>query len=199
MYPINVTTGEPGARSKGLGWAGAIFMVAKMLLALPHLIIVGILGRLAAIVAYIGFFFVAFTGELPPGLRDMLVAIMRWEVRTYAWVAALTDEYPPFEWEETDYVAKLSVEDPSQRSKGWAVAGIFLVKFLVLIPQLIVLVFVVVGAFFAMWFNFFKIAFTGESSAEVHDFLTGTMQWGSRVEAWAYGLTDEYPPFRLDP
>jgi hypothetical protein len=199
MYPINVTTGEAGARSKGLGWAGAIFMVVKMLLALPHLIIVSILGRLAAVVAYFGFFFVAFTGVLPGGLRDMLVAVMRWEVRTYAWVGALTDEYPPFVWEETDYVAKLSVEDPPQRSKGWAVAGIFLVKFLVLIPHLFVLAFVAVGAFFAMWFNFFKIAFTGESSPAVHDFLTGTIRWGSRVEGWIYGLTDEYPPFRLEP
>ena len=197
MYPINVTTGEAGARSQGLGWAGAVLFV-KLLLALPHIIIVGILGRLALIVAYIGFFFVAFTDDLPPGLRKILVAIMRWEVRTYAWVAALTDEYPPFEWEEVDYPAQLTVEEPAERSKGMAWAGIFLVKFLLLIPHVIVLAFVAIGAFFAMWFNFFKIAFTGESSAAVHDFLTGTMRWGSRLEGWAYGLTDEYPPFRLE-
>ena len=196
MYPIDFTAGEAGPRKRGLGWAGAIFFV-KAILAIPHFLILSALGNLAFAAAYIGYFFVAFTGELPSGLRSMMVATMRWEVRTTAWLVALTDEYPPFEWEETDYPAKLTVAETTEPSKGWAVAGIFLLKFVALIPHLIVLMFVFIGAFFAAWYGFFKIAFTGESSAAVHDFLTGTTRWGVRISAWLFGLTDEYPPFQL--
>ena len=196
MYPIDFESGEAGERSAGLGWAG-VFLFVKMLLALPHLIISNILSNLGAIVAYVGYFFVAFTGEMPAGLRDIMVVTMRWQARTWAWIDALTDEYPPFEWGEPDYPAKLTVGDNPEPSKGLAVAGIFLIKLLMIIPHLILLTFVIVGAFFAAWFNFFKIAFTGESSQAVHEFLTGTIRWALRVNGWAYGLTDEYPPFRL--
>jgi len=197
MYPVNVTTGQAGERSRGYGWAG-VFFVVKSLLALPHLIIINILRNLAFIVAYIGYFFVAFTGEMPPGLRNIMVAVMRWEVRTYGWIGALTDEYPPFVWEEDDYPVQLAVDDPETRSKGLAVAGIFLpIKFLLALPHLIVLAFLFIGAVFAAWFGFWKIGFTGQSSQGIHDFLTGTMRWSMRVTAWLYGLTDEYPPFQL--
>jgi len=197
MYPVDFTAGQAGERSRGLGWAGVFFFI-KALLALPHLIIVSILGRLAFVIAYIGFFFVGFTGKQPGELRSIMVAAMRWEARTYAWVGALTDLYPPFIWEEDDYPARLTVGDaPETPSRGLAWAGIFFIKVILLIPHLIVLAFVFIGLFFAAWFGFWKIAFTGESSPGVHRFLTGTIRWWMRAQAWLYGLTDEYPPFRL--
>lgn len=197
MYPVDYSAVEAGDRSNGLGWAGVFFPI-KVLLALPHLLIVNVLGSLANVVAYIGFFFVAFTGELPAGLRDILVAALRWQVRVWTWIGAISDEYPPFTLEEVDYPATLKVEDPEKRSTGLAVAGIFLpVKVLFLLPHLIVLSFVWIGAFFATWIGFFIIAFTGRSSPGIHDFLAGTIRWSVRAFAWLQGLTDEYPPFRL--
>lgn len=197
MYPVNFTAGQAGERSRGLGWAGVFFFI-KSLLALPHLIIINILGNLAFIVAYVGFFFVGFTGKMPDGLRSMLVATMRWSARTYAWMGALTDLYPPFVWEEDDYPARLTVGDaPETPSRGLAWAGIFFIKFILLIPHIIALALIFIGVFFAAWFGFFKIAFTGQSSQGTHDFITGSIRWAMRASAWLYGLTDEYPPFRL--
>ena len=95
-YPSQLTAeyGD-GTRSRGLAVLGILFGL-KYLLALPHLIIVGVLGYAAGIAAWIGFFIVAFTGSLPEGLHDFLVGVNRWNVRVIAWVASLTDEYPPF-------------------------------------------------------------------------------------------------------
>lgn len=198
MYPVDVTTGEAGARSRGLGWAGVVFFLKGVLL-IPHFLILWALGTLAGVVAYVGFFVVAFTGELPQGLRDILLAVLRWQVRVGGWFVAFTDDYPPFAWDDVDYPVRFTVEDPPERSRGLAVAGIFFIKFLMLIPHFIVLWFLSIAAFFATWFGFLTIAFTGNSSQGIHNFLTGTTRWTMRATAWLYGLTDEYPPFQLAP
>ena len=66
-----------------------------------------------------------------------------------------------------------------------------------LLPHLIVLWFLSIGTFFAVWFGFIQIAFTGKSSEGIHNFLTGMARWTTRATAWLHGLTDEYPPFQL--
>lgn len=199
MYPVSFTAGEAGGRRKDLGVAG-IFFPIKLLWALPHLLITGALGSLSNVLAYIGYFFVAFTGELPPFFRDTLVAIQRWQLRTTSWIAAITDEYPPYTWDDVDYPVRWDVTDPVTRSKGLAVAGIFLpVKLLLALPHLVAVMFLALVAVFAAWINFFIIAFTGASSPGIHNLLVGLTRWGSRLTAWLWGLTDEYPPFSLQP
>jgi hypothetical protein len=198
MYPVSFTAGEAGERRRDLGVAG-IFFPIKLLWGLPHLLITSALGSLSNVLAYIGYFFVAFTGELPPFFRDTLVAIQRWQLRTTSWIAAITDEYPPYTWDDVEYPVRWDVTDPATRSKGLAVAGIFLpVKLLLALPHLITVAVLAVAAVFAAWFNYFIIVFTGKSSPGIHNFLVGITRWGSRLEAWLWGLTDEYPPFSLD-
>jgi hypothetical protein len=81
-------------RNRLLGLAG-IFGI-KFLLALPHFIVVGILGFAAFITAWVGFFIILFTGKLPEGIHTFIEGTLRWGARVYAWIAGLTDRYPPF-------------------------------------------------------------------------------------------------------
>ncbi len=71
----------------------------KFLLALPHLIIVSVLGSVAGIAGWVGFLLIAFTGTLPRGLHDFFVGVLRWSSRTWGWILSLTDEYPAFSLE----------------------------------------------------------------------------------------------------
>jgi hypothetical protein len=32
----------------------------------------------------------------------------------------------------------------------------------------------------------------------MHNFVVGMLRWSTRVTAFMYGLTDKYPPFRLE-
>lgn len=81
-------------RNRLLGLAG-IFGI-KFLLALPHFIVVGILGIAAFIAAWVGFWIILFTGRLPEGIHTFVEGTLRWGARVYAWIAGLTDTYPPF-------------------------------------------------------------------------------------------------------
>jgi hypothetical protein len=185
------------APSRGLAATGVFFI--KWVLAIPHLLIVGALQGLTQVLAYIGYWIVTLTGSYPPGFLPLIDMAFRWSARAWGWIAGITDEYPPFEGDPADYPIALNLPRPDQPSKGWAVAGIFVVPKLVwLIPHVIALVFVNIGAVFAIWFGYLAAMFTGRLSPGIQDYVASTIQWNARTTAWLVGLTDEYPPFALD-
>lgn len=74
--------------------------LAKWLLAIPHYIVLTILGILAAFAVIIAWFAILFTGNYPRGLFNFVVGVMRWSLRVQAYAFLLvTDRYPPFSLE----------------------------------------------------------------------------------------------------
>ncbi len=43
----------------------------------------------------------------------------------------------------------------------------------------------------------FAILFTGSFPGSMHGFVVGVGRWYNRITAYAFGLTDKYPPFSL--
>lgn len=68
----------------------------KWILAIPHFIIVAVLGFVAAIVVVIAGFSVLFTGKYPEGMYKFVVGVQRWTMRATLYAVFMTDEYPPF-------------------------------------------------------------------------------------------------------
>lgn len=190
IYSHNV---EP---RRGLAAWGIVLV--KLILAVPHMIVVGALQYLAGILAYIGYWVVAFTGTMPQAVHRLLEISFGWSARMWGWVAGITDVYPPFET-DPDYPVDFPVSRPIEPSRGWAVAGLLLVpKVVAAIPHLIVMAFLTLGAAVAGWVGYVVTALTGSFPAGIQDFLAGVLQWNLRVAAWLAGLTDDYPPFELD-
>jgi hypothetical protein len=73
-----------------------------------------------------------------------------------------------------------------------------LFRFLMAIPQLVVLWLLGIAAFVVVVIGWFGALFTGRLPVFAADFLTGYLRWLSRVYAYLYLLTDVYPPFSLD-
>ena len=71
--------------------------LVKWLLAIPHYIVVAVLGAAAIVVAIIAWFAILFTGRYPQALFDYVVGVGRWALRVNAYAFLLvTDDYPPF-------------------------------------------------------------------------------------------------------
>jgi len=69
----------------------------KWLLAIPHYIVLVVLGVIAIFAIIIAWFAILFTGRYPRGLFDYVVGVGRWGLRVRAYVSLLvTDRYPPF-------------------------------------------------------------------------------------------------------
>ncbi|MGD9030678.1 MAG: DUF4389 domain-containing protein [Anaerolineae bacterium] len=71
--------------------------LVKWLLAIPHYIVLAVLGAVAVVVIIIAWFAILFTGSYPRSLFDYVVGVFRWALRVQAYVSLLvTDQYPPF-------------------------------------------------------------------------------------------------------
>jgi Domain of unknown function (DUF4389) len=71
--------------------------LVKWLLAIPHYIVLIVLGVIAIFAIVIAWFAILFTGRYPRALFDYVVGVGRWGLRVQAYVSLLvTDRYPPF-------------------------------------------------------------------------------------------------------
>jgi hypothetical protein len=168
------------------------------LLAIPHFAILYVLNPVLEILVFISWFAILFTGNIPEGMFNFMVTIHRYQWRVYSYMLWMREPYPPFDFTGaaidpgTD-PARLSIQYPERLSRG-----LIFIKWLLIIPHVIVLLFLFIGAFIASLIGFFAVLITGAWPKGLRDYIIGVIRWGTRVGAYAYLLTDVYPPFSLD-
>jgi hypothetical protein len=100
-HPADLDVRYPERLSHGL------VLVKWWLLAIPHYVVVGIFQGgagfyqcgLVAILTFFAAITLLFTGRYPEDLFRLIVGLNRWTFRLWAYVALMTDEYPPFRLE----------------------------------------------------------------------------------------------------
>ncbi|HEY5639907.1 MAG TPA: DUF4389 domain-containing protein [Dehalococcoidia bacterium] len=162
----------------------------KWLLAIPHLIVLYALGVVVYVITIIAFFSILFTTKYPEGLFKIAVGVLRWQANVYAYILLLRDDYPPFSWESGQYPVTLDVEHPESLNR-W----LPLIKWLLIIPNMIVFVIVALVAYVVLFFAWFAILFTGNFPRGMFDFVVGMLRWSLRLNVYLYLMRDEYPPF----
>jgi Domain of unknown function (DUF4389) len=124
---------------------------------------------------------------------DFSRELTRFEARVGAYMALLTDRYPSTVEEQSVHL-EIEYPDVERDLKRWMP----LVKWLLAIPHYVVLVFLGIGAVFAIVAAWFAILVTGRYPQVLFDYVVGVARWSVRVNAYAFLLvTDQYPPFSL--
>ena len=210
-YPVRLT-GELDSNLSRWLW------LVKMFLAIPHYVVLAFLWVAFLVTTVIAGFAIVFTGRYPRPLFDFNVGVLRWNWRVgfYVYAALGTDRYPPFTLARTDYPADFDVAYPERLSRG-----LVLVKWLLAIPQLII-VFLIAAAILPYWWTDydwssgfqaiggysvlnllvviagFFLLISGRYPSALFDLLLGINRWLYRVLTYVAFMRDEYPPFRLD-
>lgn len=184
-YPLRFDVDYPERLSR---WK--IFV--KWLLAFPHYLIVYALGLVAGVITFIAWFAILFTGRYPEGLFKFVVGYYRWNANVGAYTGLFRDEYPPFSWEPGQYPVTFEVDYPERLSR-WLI----FVKWLLVIPHIIVLALLGIVCALLYFIAFFAILFTGRFPRGAFNFLVGFNRWSYRINVYCMLMRDEYPPFSL--
>ena len=89
-YPATLELTKPDGRRHRLSVAFRIF------LALPHLIVLGLLGVAWAFTTAVAWAAILLTGRFPKVLYGFALGVLAWTARVECYVFLLRDEYPPF-------------------------------------------------------------------------------------------------------
>ena len=153
----------------------------------------------ASVCVFIGWFAILFTGKLPEGLAGVPVLQLRYQTRVTTYGMFLQEEYPPFEFETEgtdpgDYPRMRVDMAPGARPTGTALTVFF--RYLLVHP----------AALRA------RVRRARGGDRRVHRLVRGDLHRPSgptacatscsatsggptRVNGYAFLLTDEYPPF----
>jgi hypothetical protein len=72
--------------------------LVKWFLAIPHYIVLVVLGFGVFVCVVIAWFAILFTGQYPRSMFDFVVDVLRWSLRVRAYAFLMvTDQYPPFQ------------------------------------------------------------------------------------------------------
>jgi hypothetical protein len=191
-YPVQVELESPLEVAR---WRPLV----HWLLAIPQFVVVYIVNSVLGLLAFIAWFAILFTGNIPKGLFDFMAMAFRYQWRVTSYLYFMRESYPPFEFDALNLdpgtdPARLSVEYPERLSRG-----LIFIKILLVIPHLIALAFVGIAALFVGIAAFFAVLVTGRWPEGMRTFLVGTVRWSTRVSAYFYLMTDVYPPFSLEP
>jgi hypothetical protein len=188
-HPVRFSVEHPESSSRLLNG----LWIIKLLLAIPHLLILYALTAVLYVIIIIAFFAILFTKKYPRGLFDFAVNILRWQANVIAYLGMMRDEYPPFSWAPGKYPIRFEVDYPESFGRFAP-----LYKWLLVIPSVIALYIVWIIAVLLWIVAWLAIIITGKFPGGLLNFINGAIRWQYRVYAYAFYLvTDRYPPFSL--
>jgi hypothetical protein len=181
LAPVLVAFAGPAPQSR-------LTVLIRLLMVIPHLVVLWALAIAAYVVVIIGWFGALFTGRLPDFAADFLAGFVRWQTRVLGYAILLTDVYPPFTLEDVDYPIRVAVR-PGRLNR---LAVLF--RFFLLIPAWIVESVVSYGAFtLVQLVSWLIVLISGRMPDSLYQALAAALRYQARVVGFAFMLTSAYP------
>ena len=162
----------------------------RIILAIPHLIVSQVWGYLAEVLAVVQWFIAVFTGKRNEGIWNLQQSWLLYASRVTGYTDLLYDEYPAFGTDPGNVPVRTSIsfeEDANRLTVG--------LRFLWVIPALIVAAVVGIAAAVLLVISWFAILFTGKMPRGMWDFILKVVRYTMQVQAYGLLMTDEYPKF----
>lgn len=162
---------------------------------LPHMFILMFVSLWGALLQFIAFWVVLFTGRYPQSMFEFQEGLFRWNLRVTARMLNVSDGYPAFGISAGDEYTSLEIPYPEKLSRGLLIVRTLFGGIYVGIPHGFILIFRYIATYVLVFIAWWAVLFTGNFPASFHKFIVGTIRWGMRVNVYLSFMTDEYPPF----
>ncbi len=162
---------------------------------IPHVFLLFFVGLWSAILAFVTFWVVLFTGRFPESIFNFQIAYQNWSLRVTASLNNLVDGYPEFFPNGKSDRVSLAVPRPEKVNRGLVILRLLFGSIYVGIPHGICLIGRLIATAVLQFLAWWAVLFVGRYPERWHAFNVGTQRWSTRVFLYTGYFTDEYPPF----
>jgi hypothetical protein len=163
----------------------------RPLLVIPHLVVLWLWGIAAAVVVFIAWFALVFTGRYPEGMYDFVAAYLRYSTFVYGYAWLLCDPYPPFTGDAGErYPVRLRIGPPLAAYDRAKTGFRFLLAIPVLVMVYVMQIVYQLGALLA-WF---AIVILGRQPRGLQDMIVLGLSYQQRAYAYLALVSEDWPP-----
>lgn len=186
MLPPNVTTFD----AQYVERHSRLTTFFRLLLLIPHAIVLWVFGFVAGIAVVIAWFAILFTGRYPSGLYDFVAGYLRYYGRYLGYGLLITDHYPPFSLqEEPEYPVALEIGPPMAKYNRL----LTFFRLILLIPVSIVIYVLNMVAGVLVVVAWFVILITGRMPQGLQGIIVYCVSYQMRASVYGGLLTEAFP------
>jgi hypothetical protein len=192
-YPVRVTIDRDQEINRL--WGIPIFgLLARWFILIPHFLVLWVLGVVSGLSILVTWIPILVNGRFPGWAMDLYETTYRWSVRVAAYALLMVGPYPPFS-ADAPYPVDVTVDAPREINRLWGIPflGIW-VRGLLVIPHVIVLFFVGIVVWFALWVTWIPVLLNGRFPQVGYDLFGGYLRLSTRLSMWTLLVPVPYPP-----
>lgn len=168
----------------------------RLILAIPWMIVGAFWGILFIFTHLFAWVAIVILGRYPDWLYNFNSGVVRYSIRTSAWIYLQTDEWPPFSLDDDPgYPIRVNVAPRAERQSR--LKAFF--RWILVFPVALILSYgtsyIQMLAGLVAWLT---IVFRGYMPEGIHNMLTYVNGFHARVLGYIAFLTDDYPPIGLE-
>jgi hypothetical protein len=164
----------------------------RLILAIPHFIVLTLYSIAAGIVVIIAWFALLFTGRYPQGMYDFVAGFLRYSTYVYGYTFLATDVYPPFSGAPgAGYPVRLMIGRPKAQYSRAKV----LFRIILAIPPLLITYAMQIVAQVGAILAWFAIVFLGRQPKGLQDMIQLGLSYQQRAYAYVLLITEDWPSF----
>ena len=149
----------------------------RLILAIPHTFVLFFLDLAGFVVVFLGWWGALFTGRLPGFAVSYLSGLARWNARVYGYSFLLTDDYPPFTFDDDlAYPVVIDIPAPGRLNRF----AVFFRLILAVWAHIVLSVVTSVGNVIVVFPAWLIMLITGKLPAPLHLAFTAVLRFQTR-------------------
>jgi hypothetical protein len=196
-YPVDVSF--PWDKGQSRLWGiPLVGLVVRSFLVIPQLVVLIVLAFVMYLVLLVNWIPILVTGRQAGFAYSFIGGYLRLSTRVAGYVLLLTGRYPPF-GPGGEHPIDVTFDRGDRQNRAWGIPVVGLwIRWILLIPHWIVLALISIAVALLILVSWVPLLMNGRQADLIIRWIGGFYRWAIRVSAYAFLLTDRYPPFRLE-